>query len=505
MNSRKRFQLRPVFQLVELSMVRQSQTRRELLAASRSRFQTAVLCLGCLLGVSGLESGSAWAADEKPANHPTRTGASFSAIDDPCGSVTLTSFPLCLDRQGRRILWLQTDPGSWQENASWQGFEYPPLDSYSANDVAAIGVLGEGESTIVLFRHADGSLFSWRMSSPKPVRLEASGVRAVFAWPDAIYYVRVLDGQNNANETELLRSLGADGTVETLWRVCGRRVVHVYPEARSSELRVVAEHERLEEEWAFRDGSWQLVETKPLYWKIPLSEWRPVGPLAAAPAQELGRGRGRWRLRRGADGEIIASSQASPSDRGAAIPFWIPLAEGREGDRFALEVDDGLLIAFDMGEWGGGLWWYSKDGSKSYELYSGDLPVREVLDLGSEIVAVSRGAGGVRVAGKRDLYPCMWRIRKGSLQQWRVAEVLKCDGVYASLREGESLLFASVSGLYRYQGGEIARLHEFGNLVFPVSLLPGDGGSLWVSLLNWIVRLDRVPDGWREQWFIPPP
>jgi hypothetical protein len=62
----------------------------------------------------------------------------------------------------------------------------------------------------------------------------------------------------------------------------------------------------------------------------------------------------------------------SPSDPPQPpLPFAIRKGtprEGLAGRRLNIKVGDGWIISFNAGEWGGGLWWFSPDGSQSYNI-----------------------------------------------------------------------------------------------------------------------------------------
>lgn len=69
-------------------------------------------------------------------------------------------------------------------------------------------------------------------------------------------------------------------------------------------------------------------------------------------------------------GKIVAQAAANFQGESAPSPAFKPRwkdAEMLPDEWIALPVEDGWIIAFDMGEWGAGVVWYNKDGSESYE------------------------------------------------------------------------------------------------------------------------------------------
>jgi hypothetical protein len=86
------------------------------------------------------------------------------------------------------------------------------------------------------------------------------------------------------------------------------------------------------------------------------------------------------------------------------------VAVGTKGRRHVAQVDDGSLIGLDVGEFGGGLWWFSSDGKSSRKLSdenvlgfaktaSGILAIGGLAHMGSDdghVLRVGSGAGGNR-------------------------------------------------------------------------------------------------------------
>jgi len=60
----------------------------------------------------------------------------------------------------------------------------------------------------------------------------------------------------------------------------------------------------------------------------------------------------------------------APNKTSDTLPFNIPVTSYRQfgGRKSVLEVDDGYLVGFYRGEFGGNLHWFSKDGKSNYEI-----------------------------------------------------------------------------------------------------------------------------------------
>lgn len=73
--------------------------------------------------------------------------------------------------------------------------------------------------------------------------------------------------------------------------------------------------------------------------------------------------------------EILASkTRQKTSD---TLPFQINPNESERykigGSRSVIEVNDGYLVGFYRGEWGGNLYWFSKDGKLKYEISNDEI------------------------------------------------------------------------------------------------------------------------------------
>lgn len=75
------------------------------------------------------------------------------------------------------------------------------------------------------------------------------------------------------------------------------------------------------------------------------------------------------------DHEIYATD--SDLDADAPLPFDIPSESLSRfpiaGTRYVHPVHDGFLVGWNRGEWGGTLWWFSKDGRNNYVISNADI------------------------------------------------------------------------------------------------------------------------------------
>lgn len=83
--------------------------------------------------------------------------------------------------------------------------------------------------------------------------------------------------------------------------------------------------------------------------------------------------------------------KALPGNIKQSLPFAIDSTSDEDawqfgGDRFVMPVSDGYLVGFNKGEWGGHLYWFSKDGRQHYKI--SDHQVMQFLQKGNEVYAI---------------------------------------------------------------------------------------------------------------------
>lgn len=83
---------------------------------------------------------------------------------------------------------------------------------------------------------------------------------------------------------------------------------------------------------------------------------------------------------------VIATKNYKPSE----LPFKITLQDdlfSSNGNISFLKVDDGYLVGFNNGEFGGNLFWFSPNGKKHYNIMSGGQIV-QIIERNSKIYAI---------------------------------------------------------------------------------------------------------------------
>ena len=210
----------------------------------------------------------------------------------------------------------------------------------------------------------------------------------------------------------------------------------------------------------------------------------------------------RWVVSTAAGG--IAVSAQSSADTVDPLPFSVSRHRERLGARHVLPVDDGWLVGYDGGEFGGALWWFSGDGSRSYRAGPSGKPL-EAVSLPVQ--------GFVRFAGRHLVFRGLdhLTLRAGaafSIQKsggrWRLVLFAQLDGqALAWLVRDSRLMVLTFSGIWSVDGvGAVRPEVRFGeDWPWPTSLA-ADQSSLYVGLPRYVLELSAGPSGWSEIWHV---
>jgi len=203
-----------------------------------------------------------------------------------------------------------------------------------------------------------------------------------------------------------------------------------------------------------------------------------------------------------------------PSPRGKddfpPVPSWPPLLKPQEGMpgrtvsaglRSAMHLENAWLLAYDGGEWGGGLWLTSEDGSKTKRIVENN--VRAVVPIEGGILVLSGLAHMTEDFGNAFIFsnPDGLNI---ALQH-----TVHLDGepsAYAKQPDG-SVLFVTTRGLCRItQFGELKNLTYFPRWTssqYPNSMVVASDGSIFIAMRMFVLKLHQESGGYSAEWLLP--
>jgi hypothetical protein len=205
----------------------------------------------------------------------------------------------------------------------------------------------------------------------------------------------------------------------------------------------------------------------------------------------------------------LPSDRESISQREEKLPLppmlkhekGMPGNSVRAGLTSVLHFKNNWLLAYDAGEWGGGLWLTNEDGSKTKRILRDN--VRELIPINERVLVLSGLAHVTINFGNAFIFsnPDGMNI---SLQH-----AVHLDGEpsgYAREPDG-SVLFLTPSGLCRItKSGELQRLRGFSNespWAFTNSMVITSDGSIFIGTRMFVVRLRKDSDRYTEEWLLP--
>jgi hypothetical protein len=261
-------------------------------------------------------------------------------------------------------------------------------------------------------------------------------------------------------------------------------------------------------------GSTLLVALTAAISEPPLPGWMEVPiPHPSSRAWSCANASNSWYLEPSANDTLkaVCDRQRRVED---PIPFTIPPADDRYGNRHVVQISSGWLVGFDAGEFGGGLWWYptaSAEGARvrlpvdtpahPQDYYKADN-VRGFGRVNGELVVLMgldhMGGRSGRVFQVKlvetEVLLVPWAVLDGSPSAWIADEksllVVTDSSVYLLSRPNTATVVHTFSG-------------ELGGL-YPTSIVRTDNGRLYIGLRRYIIGLTPLANKeFRERWWVP--
>jgi len=182
------------------------------------------------------------------------------------------------------------------------------------------------------------------------------------------------------------------------------------------------------------------------------------------------------------------------------IPFKIkPSKEnsrflGSKTSRTILKLDNGWLIGFDRGEWGGALYWFDQNGENSYEITNGNI--KNIFKIENKIYVTE----GLAHLGLNDGQILILSFEN---QKWSAKKYYNLEKVpyISELNKKNNLMIITSDKVLEFsiKKKEIKCLYKgFWNILYPNSLVIKDS-SCYVGMRGGIfkIQLDN-PD--KQEW-----
>lgn len=194
-------------------------------------------------------------------------------------------------------------------------------------------------------------------------------------------------------------------------------------------------------------------------------------------------------------GLTFAEKKQHEPDTGPALSFT-PKTSGVRGRRHVLAVADGFLVGFDAGEWGGSLWWYSKDGAQSVKL--ADENVHGLVAMGPDLVGSIEGLSHMGTS-------------EGSVR-WIEHGAAWKSGALTVLDAGPSTYVAASDAIYVLTTKSLVRMGKDRKAVviqpvktasmYPDSMAIDAAGELWIGMRQFVVRMTPAGAMYKTTWLV---
>lgn len=190
-------------------------------------------------------------------------------------------------------------------------------------------------------------------------------------------------------------------------------------------------------------------------------------------------------------------TQGDSDTRLPPLPFE-PKAGKVHGLRSAVELGNGYLVGFDAGEWGGSLTWYHRDGSGAQKLGDENVHGLVVLEPGLAIsleglAHLSINDGAVR-----------WIEQVGtSLKAAKRTPLPDEPRTFAQTKAGEVYVL-TWSSLVKITADRRVEVVQPVNteMLYADNMTIDAGGSLWVGMRRFVLRLMPSGNKYTETWFV---
>jgi hypothetical protein len=171
------------------------------------------------------------------------------------------------------------------------------------------------------------------------------------------------------------------------------------------------------------------------------------------------------------------------------------------GDMSIAEVPDGWIIAFDAGEWGGALWWFSPDGTTRRRI--SDDQVLGFARTEPGLIALEGIAHGVSSKGK------VIKLVRSKTGAW-VAHPL-VDLGFAPMAyykdSPKSVVVATTDQLVRVHVDraklEVLVPNAFWTDLYPTSVIGVKSQMFYIGMRHGVARVERKGSSYEVRWLTP--
>jgi hypothetical protein len=164
-----------------------------------------------------------------------------------------------------------------------------------------------------------------------------------------------------------------------------------------------------------------------------------------------------------------------------------------------IEVGDGFLVGYNQGEWGGGIFWFSRDGKNHYEV-SRCAQVTDFIRHGADVFALE----GLSHLGISNGTFLQFEKENGKWLARTIAKLPGAPGPHILDGPDRILLIAEDDLVSLRFSGEQKTLHKSARFGSANSLVRDPDGVVFIGAGDVVIQL--VPEGsfFREKWLVRP-
>ncbi len=200
-------------------------------------------------------------------------------------------------------------------------------------------------------------------------------------------------------------------------------------------------------------------------------------------------------------GAIQITEKSRVQDETSSLPARLVRQQGMTKLQSATRLNDEWLLAYDGGEFGGGLWLTTEDGSDVKRIFNSD--VRAVVPREDGVLILSGLAHMGFDSGDATFYSLPHGMNM-ALQQ-----SIRLDGApsaYAQETDG-TVIFATTHSLCKItKSGGLQILHAFPRWIaqqYPNSMAIAADGSIYVGMRMFVLKINNQLGEYREEWLLP--
>jgi hypothetical protein len=169
----------------------------------------------------------------------------------------------------------------------------------------------------------------------------------------------------------------------------------------------------------------------------------------------------------------------------------------------AVHFASGWLLAYDAGEFGGGLWLTNEDGSDTKRILTDNVRAIVPLDGGGVLVLsglahMSLDFGNVFIFSNPDGM---------NIPLQYAAHLDGAPSAFTKLADG-SVLFVTTQSLNAIstkpsKPAELNYFPKWRKMLYPNSIVALNDGTIFIGMRMFVLRLTPIPAGYNEDWLLP--